>query len=551
MKTCKSKLNGVAWALGAMLLASTLTTMNAMDRKEMSGALQKWLGEQPGGVAAAYVDASGVVFANAGKFSADDARPVNEDTEFEIGSVTKVFTALLLEDGVRAGKMKLEDKVGAPFPASEVTYAQLATHTSGLPRLPRDFAPADAANPYAEMNLAALVKSFENEAPKAKATSGSNYSNFGFAVLGQAVAATWGQPYEVALKERVLRPPGLKDTATSWRDVPAERMAPGHDEQGVAAHWDSNAYAPAGALVSTTRELARFLQACLGFVETPLAGVLAETMRPRVPADATSGRRVGLAWMIEKDGVVWHNGGTGGFRSVVILDPAKRIGVVVLTNHTRGVEALGKVLLEGKEAGAAGFGDPALHKTVAPAAEALLGYLGNYPLAPSFVMAVTAEGETLFMQATGQPRLTLKKESEDRFAVVGVEAAVSFERGADGKVTALVLHQGGRDQRAPRLAAGEKPAAPKEIALTAEELEPYVGRYQLGPAMFTVKREDARLLVQLTGQPFFQVFASAKDEFFYKVVNAQLSFVRAAEGKVVALVLHQNGKNSRAEKVKE
>lgn len=515
-----------------------------MTPEETQAQLVQWLGEQPGGVAAAYVDARGVTFANAGKFSAGDARPITSDTEFEIGSVTKVFTALLLAESVSAGKVTLDAKVGAPFAASGISYEQLATHTSGLPRLPKDFAASDAANPYVGQDLEALAKSFAAEAPGAKNPGKSEYSNFGFAVLGQALAKAWGGSYEAVLRERVLQPLGLRETATAWREVDASRMAPGHDEQGPTGHWDLNAYAPAGALVSTTRDLARFVQAALGLVDNPLAPALHETLQPRAETES-AGRRVGLAWMIEKSGEVWHNGGTGGFRSVVILDPVKRAGVVVLTNHTRGVENLGKALLAGTPLPA----EPA--KRTAPPAEALRAYVGNYPLAPSFVIAVTADGEALFLQATNQPRLALRRESADRFAVVGVEAAVSFERDANGGVVALVLHQGGRDQRAPRLAPGEKPAAPREMAMTPEELNAYVGRYQLGAATFTVKREDARLLVQLTGQPFFQVFASAKDEFFYKVVNAQLSFVRDDKGKVVALVLHQNGANPRAEKVSD
>ena len=101
---------------------------------------------------------------------------------------------------------------------------------------------------------------------------------------------------------------------------------------------------------------------------------------------------------------------------------------------------------------------------------------------------------------------------------------------------------------APRHAPGEKPPVPLEISPAPGDLEACVGRYRLGPAEFTVTQEDSKLMVQLTGQPKIQVFASARDEFFYKVVNAQLSFVREADGKVVALILHQNGHDQRAVK---
>jgi hypothetical protein len=269
-------------------------------------------------------------------------------------------------------------------------------------------------------------------------------------------------------------------------------------------------------------------------------------MRAHAAGDTPS-RRIGLAWILEQGPVgettlIWHNGGTGGFRSVVILDPVKKIGVVVLTNHTRGVEALGKALIKGT----------ALPQPVpsTASAAALKEYLGKYPLTPSFVIAITATGDALFAQATNQPRLTLRRTAADNYVVEGVAASISFERDAGGKVVALVLHQNGANQRAPRIEPGAPiPSGPKEITLKAEELHDYVGTYKMGPAAFTVKQESNRLMVQLSGQPFFQVFASAKDEFFYKVVNAQLSFVRGTDDKIVALILHQNGRDQRAEKI--
>src|SRR4051812_21640532 len=155
--------------LGAVVHAAPAVDMNA--------ALKQWLGDQPGGIAAAWIDEGGVTFYQAGKFDQADARAITPDTEFEIGSVSKVFTALLLADTVRAGKLSLEGTVGAPFPASQVTYLQLATHTSGLPRMPADFTRSDPVNPYAGASLAALVTSFAAAAPGLKPAP-SSYSNF-------------------------------------------------------------------------------------------------------------------------------------------------------------------------------------------------------------------------------------------------------------------------------------------------------------------------------------------------------------------------------------
>ena len=175
--------------------------------------------------------------------------------------------------------------------------------------------------------------------------------------------------------------------------------------------------------------------------------------------------------------------------------------------------------------------------------------LGNYPLMPSLIMTITAEGTNLFVAVPYQPRRPLKRLAADRYSVVGAKAEVSFERDATGKVIALVQHWNGTSQRAVHLPPGELPPPPVEIALSADALQAYAGHYQLGAKIITVTADGAKLWVQLTGQGPAQVFASAKDEFFYKVVNAQLSFVRDSSGKVVALVLHQNGRDQRAERM--
>lgn len=531
-------------ALRSLLLCGSLTAFaHAAPAVDINAALKQWLGNQPGGIAAACIDAKGVTFHNAGKFDAADTRAITPDTQFEIGSVTKVFTALLLADAVSAGKLSLDATVGAPFAPSHVTYLQLATHTSGLPRMPDDFTRSDPRNPYGDQTLATLVKSFNEAAPGLKPAP-SSYSNFGFAVLGQAVAAAWGKSYADLLKERVLQPLAMSDTRLSWRQAAKDRLAPGHDGAGQLVNWDLNAFAPAGALVSTTRDLAKFIQAALGQTPTTLAAAFADTIKPRVPGESPE-RQIGLGWQVQQrsaDTLIWHNGQTGGYHSFVAFDPAKKAGIVLLTNHTNGNESLGFALLTGQAPPAA----------VAPAtpAESVKEFLGNYPLAPSFIIAVTAEGGQIFLQGTGQPRVSLNRIAADRYGVKDVEAEVSFERDAAGKITALILHQNGMDQRAPWTAPGTQPAAPKEIELPAGELEAYVGHYRMGPVEFTVTREAARLLVQLTGQPQVQVYPSAKDEFFYKVVNAQLSFVRE-DGKVVALILHQNGRDQRAKKSEE
>jgi CubicO group peptidase (beta-lactamase class C family) len=220
-------------------------------------------------------------------------------------------------------------------------------------------------------------------------------------VLGQALAAAWGQSYAEALRQRVLDPLGMKQTSLALTGaVAAANMAPGHDEKGAPVpNWTFDAIAPAGALRSSAREMALFLQACLGLRETPLTTSLVATMQPQRPLVGLVGS-IGLAWHLTADDppIIWHNGGTGGYRSFVGFDPRGKRGVVMLVNSSQSADGLGFGLLRGdKKTDAV----PAPATTGATTAANLEDYVGRYPLAPTFVMSVTTDQGRLFLQATG------------------------------------------------------------------------------------------------------------------------------------------------------
>jgi CubicO group peptidase (beta-lactamase class C family) len=523
-------------------VAASWPLVHAAPPPNAEAALKAWLGRQPGGAAVAWVEADGVTFYTAGSFGANDARVVSPDTLFEIGSVTKVFTSLLLAESERAGKVSRDDPAakhllppGADAAAlAKITLVSLATHSSGLPRLPANLTGANGPRPYENYGRADLLAAFATHGPVAPAGQATAYSNFGAALLGETLAAAWGQPYPAVLTQRVLEPLGLVHTTLNLTGSadPAE-LIPGHAGAAAAEHWKFQAMAPAGALLSSARDLALFVQAGLGLRPTSLAASLAETMKPLRKMDSPPGQ-IGLAWLImDNNGqpLVWHNGGTAGFRSYVGLLPATHTGVVVLvSNGALNPDALGLQLLGAK---------PPAAPAPPPVADAA-AFAGSYAFSPDISILVTERKGALAVQMTAQPRLALKEKEADRFAVVDVPAEVSFERDPAGKVVALVLHQNGRDQRAPRTVELEVPAA---------QLADYKGSFALAPGLtLTMTVDDGRLFTQLTGQPRFRVFAQAPDQFFLKVVNAQLRFERGADGKVTAVVLRQNGRDQRAAK---
>jgi|GEM_PF-2541536 len=179
------------------------------------------------------------------------------------------------------------------------------------------------------------------------------------------------------------------------------------------------------------------------------------------------------------------------------------------------------------------------------AAKVLETYVGQYELAPGFVVTIRKEAERLTLQATGQPRVRLTARSEVDFQVssVSVDARLTFVKDKDGKVTQLVLHQNG-DHEAPKI-SNEVPKERVAIKLAPKTYDDYVGQYELAPGTtLTVRRDGDKLRAQLTGQPSFQVLPESETNFFFKVVDAQLTFVKDPSGKVTALVLHQNGDQS-------
>jgi len=217
-------------------------------------------------------------------------------------------------------------------------------------------------------------------------------------------------------------------------------------------------------------------------------------------------------------------------------EPKSGHRIAILANGQKSTEGLGFPLLGAKS--------PGPKTAVANARD----YLGLYPLTPAFAIRVTELNGTLFAQATDQTRLALRPLSNDRFATVGVAAEVAFVRAPDGKVAALVLHQNGADTQGPRQPL---PSETKEVSLPSDVLAEYAGSYPAAQTfVLTATIENGGLFIQATGQPKIPLFASAKDEFFCKVVDAQVSFTRDADGQVVALVLNQGGRDMPAKKTK-
>ncbi len=299
------------------------------------------------GIVVGVIDAQGRRVIACGAPGAD-GRPLDGKTAFEIGSVTKVFTSLLLADMVRRGEVALDDPAatylppGATLPAPDgraITLLDLATHTSGLPRLPANLKPRDLADPYAGYSDAKLYAGLPGTRLNSSPGAAYAYSNLGAGLLGQLLARRAGLPYADLLAARITGPLGLTDTAITLSPEQKLRRAVGHDEGlSPVGSWTMDSLVAAGGLQSTADDLLAFLAAALGYGQTPLHGAMADQLVPRRPAVA--GIEVALGWHISpspRGEIVWHNGGTGGFRSFVGFERARSIGVVVLVDTASAV----------------------------------------------------------------------------------------------------------------------------------------------------------------------------------------------------------------------
>jgi D-alanyl-D-alanine-carboxypeptidase/D-alanyl-D-alanine-endopeptidase len=388
--------------------------------------------------------------------------PLDEHTIFEIGSISKTFSGVLLADAVVRGEVRVDEPVvellppGTVVPSldgQQITLEELATHTSGLPRLPDNMTPASAQDPYADYGARQLYAFLAVcKLPRAPGQS-VEYSNLGGGLLGYALtlrakATDWGS----LVAQRIAARLGMRETYVAVPVDARNRVSEGHDAalDSVPA-WNFDVLAGAGALRSSAADMLTWLEAQLDTANGPLAQAVAMSRTPRTPANS-GGTRIALGWIVGGSAthpIWWHNGGTGGFRSFAAFDPQRHAAIVVLSNSSQTVDDIGAHLF-----------NPAMpivmpprppRTTVTLGSAALDRVVGAYPLTPGMVLAITREGDSLFVQATGQPRLRLVALADNHFIALAANAELVFDISEPGAAKHVTLRQNGVMATAPRL----------------------------------------------------------------------------------------------------
>ena len=538
------------FALAAAACLAAWSCAQAAEPPRDAAALERQLaarldGDRTGAcVVAAVIDHGQVLRARHCAGTRADPPPAL-DAAFEIGSVTKTMTAFLVADLVERGLWTLDDPIAKHLPPGAVVPRQgdrqilvrdLLTHSAGLPALPPGVALSGTGDPYAALTEAQVLDALGRTQLSRPIGSQAEYSNFGMMIVSLAVAHADGGSIDSALRQRLFEPLGM---AAYVAQAGAAHPAQGHLPTGqpTPAWTAAPALAGFGMVRASLADMERYARANLGDGPKDLVARLALTHEPLANGYA-------MNWMLRPVSgheLVMHEGGTGGFSSAVLFDPAAQRAVVLLADTALadlgGLGDLGAALL--------GLDVPVQPPRLAvPASPALLkAFAGDYQLGALKLRIWQTDGRVM-AQASGQPAFELHHDSHGDFYPTTFDALLVpvLEPGPDAPLQRFAWRQGGGIVEGRRI-DGTAQAAP---TITNPAWRDWAGEYQLASS-FSVRifEQDGRLMLQGTGQPAIEVTVTAPDRIEIKQVGAVVDFERGADGKVVAAVLHQGGQTLR------
>lgn len=566
--------------LGVLIIFALQISVMAQDKvRQIDELMSQYHKYQQFNGAALVADHGKVIFKKGlGPANMEWNIPNQPDTKFRLGSITKQFTATLILQLVEQGKIKLDGKVSDYLPdyrkdtGARMTIHQLLSHTSGVPNYtaqPGFFANV-SRNPF---KVDDFVKQYASGDLEFEPGAKFNYSNSGYFLLGDIIEKVTGKSYEQVLKENILDPVGMKNTGYDHYGTVLSKRASGYirTQNGYenAPYLDMTIPYAAGSLYSTVEDLFLWDQALYG--ERILSAASKDLMfKPNL-------ENYGYGFGIRKTSlgpnkiavpVIEHNGGINGFSTTIVRLVGDKGLIVLLDNTSQGRYldgiALGitNILYDQPYESAKLSIAETLHATalkdVAAAIkqyrelkasrnkeydfrEAELNTLG-YQLLQANKVAEAIEIFKLNVEAypnAANPYDSLGEaylaHGDKELAIINYKKTVELDP---------------KNTNAARVLASLT-GAQKEVVIDSKVYESYVGEYELAPNfIITITLEDGKLMSAATGQSKVQLYPRSATEFFLKVVDAQVTFVKTEQGVVTQLILHQNGRNMPAKKIR-
>jgi D-alanyl-D-alanine carboxypeptidase len=525
---------------------------------ELNGLLSPRFPTDGPGAAVVVVKDGRVIFRKGyGMANLELKTPMQPDMVFEIGSITKQFTSTAILMLVEQGKLSLDDDLHKYLPdypdkGAKISIENLLTHTSGIKSYTDDLKWQGTWRQ--DLTVQQIIDITKDDPLEFPPGSKWKYDNTGYILLGAIIEKVTGLSYADYVRKNIFEPLGMKHSYYGSNSAVIPGRASGYSRNG--GNWVHATYLSmsqpyaAGALMSSVDDLAIWDAAVsAGKLLSKASWDHAFTPYKLIDGDDT---HYGFGWSIEAyDGhsIVRHNGGIFGYVSEVARLPDDHVYVAMLTNSDAHDFDTGFLATE---LAAVAIGDPYREPVkVKLDPKEFDAFAGVYRNSDQTLGTVTREGDRFFAQRAGRPRLEMFAYSDHEFFLKDSFVRFAFEKDASGNVAALVIRRpnGARD-RATRTNE-PLPSAPVEIEVPSDLLRRYVGDYQLAPGfVLTVTLEGEQLMSQATGQQKVAIFPTSENEFFLKVVNAQISFTTDASGNVEKLVLHQGGRDMPGPKVK-
>jgi CubicO group peptidase (beta-lactamase class C family) len=381
---------------------------------------------------------------SAGSVELGTNQPPTDQTLFEIGSISKVFTGLILADLVVDGTVKLSDPVSKFVPelahskAGTITLVELSTHTSGLPRMPSNFNPSNSLDPYADYTAEDMLDFLQgfNLGDHPTLFDWNNYSNLGVGLLGYVLTRATNMSYEELLADRITGPLGMVNTVVSLSSTQRTDFAkPYNAALQEILPWNLNVLVGAGGIRSNSSDMKKFALANLYPERTPLERALKLTQMVHAE-NPEKGTKIGLGWgidLIDGETTYGHNGATGGYRADLNIVPSKELILLSLTNTSSKLQCL-KTIVLWNEACTPDFGFPV-------ASQVLEDYVGTYQGPTGLEFVITRRAQYLIYEIVGQEVGRMTALTVSKFHIQGV-ATMDFMRDEEGTVTTMEFQQG-------------------------------------------------------------------------------------------------------------
>jgi CubicO group peptidase (beta-lactamase class C family) len=516
------------------------------------------------------VNADGITYFSYGVKSLKTKELVDENSIFELGSISKTFTGILLADMVVKGEIDLDEPLqnllpeGITAPTKDgksIKLFHLSDHTSGLPRLPNNMNPSNPANPYADYTEKEMYDFLNSYELTRSIGSEFEYSNYAVGLLGNVLAAKRNMTYEELMLEIIAQPLGMKNTAIVFTPKMRENLAYGHNTGLEVENWDLPTLAGAGAIRSSAVDMIKYISANMGILESDLYSPM--RLSHQITSDEEIEQKVGLGWIIdESDSVeyIWHNGATGGYNTFTGFKKDGSLGVIVLTNSESGVTDIGMHILDPSKA----LSDP--KPSIATKVKHILDNKGIRKATKVYWIIKKNEEEAYDfgeeqLNALGYSYLQ-KNEIKKAISIfeLNVEAFPTSSNAYDSYAEALMKNKENKKaiknyKKSVELNPGNTNAIEmlkklgvetkdmvEEIIVEDAVLESYVGDYELAPGfILTISKDGSQLNAQATGQGAASIYPKSNNEFYYKIVDAQVVFNLNEAGEVESLTLFQGG----------